>query len=202
MHLKPLLVLGAALLIAAPVVAQQQVTPQQPMAPTPSQADPRAQQPQSQPIVPPAQQPGAPQSGAQQSGTQQPGAQPPQGQQPQAEQKDEKKPAPAPKRNSQGGTTRSMTFNVPPLVPISEIPRGKAVTIQGTVLSPQATTFVLNDGNSSQVIVIGPAWRDLTKVKAGDRVRAIGQMDPYGASVFRAGSLLLENNRIVVVPAN
>ncbi|PJI37893.1 hypothetical protein [Ferrovibrio sp.] len=198
MHLKPLLVLGAALLIAAPVVAQQPVTPQQPMAPTPSQADPRAQQPQSQPIVPPAQQPAAPQPGAQQSGTQQPGAQP------QAEQKDGKKPAPAPapKRNSQGGTTRSMTFDVPPLVPISEIPRGKAVTIQGTVLSPQATTFVLNDGNSSQVIVIGPAWRDLTKVKAGDRVRAIGQMDPYGASVFRAGSLLLENNRIVVVPAN
>ena len=95
-----------------------------------------------------------------------------------------------------------MAFDVPPLVPISEIPRGKAVTIQGTVLSPQATTFVLNDGNSSQVIVIGPAWRDLTKVKAGDRVRVIGQLDPYGTPVFRAGSILLENNRIVVVPAS
>jgi hypothetical protein len=70
------------------------------------------------------------------------------------------------------------------------------------VLSPQATTFVLNDGNSGQVVVIGPTWRDLTKVKAGDRVRVIGQMDPYGTPVFRAGSILLENNRIVVVPAN
>ncbi len=93
-----------------------------------------------------------------------------------------------------------MAFEVPRLVPIAEIPRGKAGTIQGVVLSPQATTFVLNDGNSSQVVVIGPTWRDLTKVKAGDRVRAIGQMDPYGTPVFRAGSLLLENNRIVVVP--
>ena len=69
-----------------------------------------------------------------------------------------------------------------------------------SVLSPQATTFVLNDGNSSHVIVIGPTWRDLTKVKSGDRVRVIGQMDPYGTPVFRAGSILLENNRIVVVP--
>lgn len=182
MYLKPLLLLGAALLIAPALAQQQPVTPQQQMAPTPSQADPRAAQPQSQPIVPQATQPGA--------------------QQPQAEQKDEKKPAQAPKRNSQGGTTRSMAFDVPPLVPISEIPRGRAVTIQGTVLSPQATTFVLNDGNSSQVVVIGPAWRDLTRVKTGDRVRVIGQMDPYGTPVFRAGSLLLENNRIVVVPAN
>lgn len=98
------------------------------------------------------------------------------------------------------GTTRSMAFEVPGLVPIAEIPRGKVVTIQGVVLSPQPTTFVLNDGNSSQVIIIGPTWRDLTKVKPGDRVRVIGQMDPYGAPVFRAGSILLENNRIVVVP--
>jgi len=143
----------------------------------PGQADPRAAQPPSQPIVP-----------------QQPGAQP------QAEQKDEKKPA-ARSNSSTRGTTRSMAFDLPPLVPIAEIPRGKAVTIQGVVLSPQATTFVLNDGNSSQVIVIGPTWRDLTKVKAGDRVRVIGQMDPYGTPVFRAGSILLENNRIVVVPA-
>lgn len=178
MHLTPLLALTAALLLAAPALAQQQVTP----PPTPSMQDPRAQQPQSQPIVPQA-----PQQGPQPS---------------QAEQKDEKKPAPAPKSSTPRGTTRSMAFDVPPLVPISEIPRGKAVTIQGTVLSPQATTFVLNDGNSSQVIVIGPAWRDLTKVKAGDRVRVIGQMDPYGTPVFRAGSLLLENNRIVVVPAS
>lgn len=175
MHLKsPLLVFGAALLIAAPAAAQQQAMP--------SQADPRAAQPPSQPIVPQA--PGATQAPAQ------------------AEQKDEKKPAQAPKSNSTRGTTRTMAFDVPPLVPISEIPRGKAVTIQGVVLSPQATTFVLNDGNSGQVVVIGPTWRDLTKVKAGDRVRVIGQMDPYGTPVFRAGSILLENNRIVVVPAN
>lgn len=180
MHLKTLLALGLALLIAAPAPAQQQAPASPP--PTPSMADPRAQQPQSQPIVPQAQQ----------------------GQPPQAEKKDEKKDEkkPASKSNSTRGTTRSMAFDVPPLVPISEIPRGKAVTIQGTVLSPQATTFVLNDGNSSQVIVIGPAWRDLTKVKAGDRVRVIGQMDPYGTPVFRAGSILLENNRIVVVPAS
>lgn len=184
MHLKLVLALAAALLIAVPVTAQQQapapVAPQQPMAPTPSQADPRAQQPQSQPIVPPAQQP--------------------QGQPAQTEKKDEKKPAP--KSSSPRGTTRSMAFEVPALVPIAEIPRGKAVTIQGVVLSPQATTFVLNDGNSSLVVVIGPTWRDLTKVKSGDRVRVIGQMDPYGTPVFRAGSLLLENNRIVVVPAS
>lgn len=185
MHLKTSLALGLALLIAAPALAQQQAPASPP--PTPSMADPRAQQPQSQPIVPQAQQPGVPQQG-----------------QPQAEKKDEKKDEkkPAPKSNSTRGTTRSMAFDVPPLVPISEIPRGKAVTIQGTVLSPQATTFVLNDGNSSQVIVIGPAWRDLTKVKAGDRVRVIGQLDPYGTPVFRAGSILLENNRIVVVPAS
>lgn len=181
MHLKRLLASALALLIVAPALAQQQpANPQQPLPATPSQADPRAQQPASQPIVPQAQQP--------------------QAQQPPAEKKDEKKPAP--KSSSPRGTTRSMAFDVPPLVPIAEIPRGKAVTIQGTVLSPQATTFVLNDGNSSQVIVIGPAWRDLTKVKAGDRVRVIGQMDPYGTSVFRAGSILLENNRIVVVPAS
>lgn len=184
MHLKTPLALGLALLIAAPVLAQQQpqVTPQQSMPATPSQADPRAQQPASQPIVPQAQQ----------------------GQPPQTEKKDEKKDEkkPAPKSNSPRGTTRSMAFEVPPLVAISEIPRGKAVTIQGVVLSPQATTFVLNDGNSSQVVVIGPTWRDLTKVKSGDRVRVIGQLDPYGTPVFRAGSILLENNRIVVVPAS
>lgn len=181
MYLRPsLLILGAALLIAAPALAQQQA-PATPAAPAmPGQVDPRAAQPPSQPIVPQAQQPGT---------------------QPQTEQKDEKKPAQVPRNNSTRGTTRSMAFDLPPLVPIAEIPRGKAVTIQGVVLSPQATTFVLNDGNASQVIVIGPTWRDLTKVKAGDRVRVIGQMDPYGTPVFRAGSILLENNRIVVVPA-
>lgn len=100
----------------------------------------------------------------------------------------------APPRN------QTMSFTLPDLVPISEIPRGKAVMIQGTVLSPQATTFVLNDGKASQVINLGPSWRDLTKVKAGDRVRVIGQMDPYGSQVFRAGSILLENNRVIVVP--
>lgn len=187
MHLNPLLVLGAALLIVAPALAQQPA-PATPPA-TPSQADPRAAQPPSQPIVPQAQQPATPQ-------------QPGQPQQGQTEKKDEKKAPSSTQQNNQRGTTRSMAFEVPPLVPISEIPRGKAVTIQGVVLSPQATTFVLNDGNSSQVIVIGPTWRDLTKVKAGDRVRAIGQMDPYGTPVFRAGSLLLENNRIVVVPSS
>jgi len=190
MHLATtrILALGAALLIAAPALAQQTAPAASP--PTPSQADPRAlAQPKSQPIVPPAQQPGAQQ----------------QGQAPQAEQPPKEEPAkkPPPKKESPTrGTTRSMAFDVPPLVPISEIPRGKAVTIQGVVLSPQATTFVLNDGNSSQVIVIGPTWRDLTKVKSGDRVRVIGQLDPYGTSVFRAGSILLENNRIVVVPAS
>ncbi|QDO98530.1 hypothetical protein FNB15_15120 [Ferrovibrio terrae] len=182
MHLKPLLILGAAILIAAPALAQQPA-PVTPPA-TPSQADPRAAQPPSQPIVPQPSQPAQP------------------GQPQQTEKKDEKKAPSGTQQNNQRGTTRSMAFEVPPLVPISEIPRGKAVTIQGVVLSPQATTFVLNDGNSSQVIVIGPTWRDLTKVKAGDRVRAIGQMDPYGTPVFRAGSLLLENNRIVVVPGS
>ena len=59
---------------------------------------------------------------------------------------------------------------------------------------------MLNDGNSSLVINLGPTWQALTNVKAGDRVRVIGQMDPYGASVFRAGSVMLENNRLIVVP--
>jgi len=100
----------------------------------------------------------------------------------------------APPRN------QTMSFTLPDLVPIAEIPRGRAVMIQGVVLSPQATTFVLNDGIASQVINLGPSWRDLTKVKSGDRVRVIGQMDPYGTPVFRAGSILLENNRVIVVP--
>lgn len=93
-----------------------------------------------------------------------------------------------------------MQFDLPPLVAIAEIPLGQVVAIQGQVKSPQPTTFVLNDGNASQVIHLGPSWRDLTGVKAGDRIRVIGQMDPYGSAVFRAGSIMLEDNRIVVVP--
>lgn len=112
----------------------------------------------------------------------------------------EKKPAPPKKKDPNAPRTRSMAFDLPPLVSIAEMPRGKVVMIQGVVQSPQATAFVLNDGNASQVINIGPAWRDLTKVQAGDRVRVIGQMDPYGTQVFRAGSIMLENNKIVVVP--
>lgn len=109
---------------------------------------------------------------------------------------------PAKPKGTAAPRNQTMSFTLPDLVPISEIPRGKAVMIQGMVLSPQATTFVLNDGQASQVINLGPSWRDLTKVKAGDRVRVIGQMDPYGAPVFRAGSVLLENNRVIVVPTN
>jgi glucose/arabinose dehydrogenase len=105
-----------------------------------------------------------------------------------------------PRSSTAAPRNQTMSFTLPDLVPISEIPRGRAVMLQGVVLSPQATTFVLNDGNSSQVINLGPSWRDLTKVKAGDRVRVIGQMDPYGTPVFRAGSILLENNRVIVVP--
>jgi len=107
---------------------------------------------------------------------------------------------PAKPKGTAAPRNQTMSFTLPDLVPISEIPRGKAVMLQGVVLSPQATTFVLNDGKASQVINLGPSWRDLTKVKAGDRVRVIGQLDPYGAAVFRAGSVLLENNRVIVVP--
>lgn len=107
---------------------------------------------------------------------------------------------PAKPKGTPAPRNQTMAFTLPDLVPIAEIPRGKAVMIQGVVLSPQATTFVLNDGIASQVINLGPSWRDLTKVKSGDRVRVIGQMDPYGSPVFRAGSILLENNRVIVVP--
>lgn len=115
-----------------------------------------------------------------------------------AEQKPAPKPAP---KNPNAPRNRTMNFELPPLVAISEMPSGRPVMIQGIVLSPQPTTFVLNDGNSSLVINLGPSWQALTKVKAGDRVRVIGQMDPYGTSVFRAGSIMLENNRLIVVPA-
>lgn len=108
----------------------------------------------------------------------------------------------APKSTTAPPRNQTMAFTLPDLVPIAEIPRGKAVMLQGILYSPQATTFVINDGNSSQVVNIGPSWRDLTKAKAGDRIRVIGQMDPYGAPVFRAGSIMLENNRIVIVPSS
>lgn len=127
-------------------------------------------------------------------------ATPPAATTPETEAKPKAAPKPAAKSSTAPPRNQTMSFTLPDLVPIAEIPRGKSVMIQGVVLSPQASTFVLNDGNSSQVITIGPTWRDLTKVKAGDRVRVIGQMDPYGTPVFRAGSVLLENNRIVVVP--
>jgi len=115
---------------------------------------------------------------------------------------EQKEPAkkPVPQKNANAPRNRTMQFELPPLVPIAEIPRGKPVMIQGIVMSPQPTTFVLNDGNSSLVINLGPTWQALTNVKAGDRVRVVGQMDPYGASVFRAGSIMLENNRLIVVP--
>lgn len=116
-----------------------------------------------------------------------------------AEQKEPAKKS-APPKNANAPRNRTMQFELPPLVPIAEIPRGKPVMIQGIVLSPQPTTFVLNDGNASLVINLGSTWQALTNVKAGDRVRVVGQMDPYGASVFRAGSIMLENNRLIVVP--
>ncbi|MCW0232180.1 MAG: hypothetical protein OJJ21_01140 [Ferrovibrio sp.] len=190
MHLiSRIVLLGAALLTAAPALAQQ---PAQQTAPAQA-AQPQTAQPQTAPARTPSTQTAPAQTA--------PAMQPPgQAESPKAE--PPKKPAAKSSNSSPRGTTRSMAFEVPPLVPIAEIPRGKAVTIQGVVLSPQATTFVLNDGNASQVITIGPTWRDLTKVKPGDRVRVIGQMDPYGTAVFRAGSILLENNRIVVVPAS
>ena len=68
------------------------------------------------------------------------------------------------------------------------------------LLSPQQRTFVLNDGNSSIVIQLGPSWRDLTKLAPGARVRVLGQMDPYGSPVSRAGSVVLDDGRVIVVP--
>lgn len=167
----------------------------------------------AQQVQQPAQQPPAQQTPAQQTPAQQPGAQTtpqtPQVTDPRATAEPETQPIKPPAAQQQqpakpkSGTAprnQTMSFTLPDLVPISEIPRGRAVMVQGVVLSPQATTFVLNDGKASQVINLGPSWRDLTKVKAGDRVRVIGQMDPYGTPVFRAGSILLENNRVIVVP--
>lgn len=175
MHLIISLILSAAILSAQPVTAQT-------AAPAPAQAAPPVPaQPQAAPgqAAPAQAAPAAP-----------------------AQPKAAPARPPARRDGTAAPTNRTMAFDLPPLVPVAEIPRGRAVTIQGVVLSPQATTFVLNDGNASQVINIGPSWRDLSKVKAGDRIRVIGQMDPYGTPVFRAGSIMLENNRIVVVPTN
>jgi hypothetical protein len=111
---------------------------------------------------------------------------------------------PAKPKNGAGSTAaprnRTMQFSLPPLVAIAEVPRGKAVMIQGQVLSPQPTTFVLNDGNASMVINLGPDWRQLSKVKAGDRIGVIGQMDPYGSPLFRATGIVLDTGRIIVIP--
>ncbi|HEX6956716.1 MAG TPA: hypothetical protein VF194_01920 [Ferrovibrio sp.] len=181
MHLKSAIAIGVACLAALTLPntashAQQQQQQQQKQ--TEAQPDPRAKQPESQPIVPPAATPA-----------------------PAAKPAAEKKSAPT-KKAAAAPRNRTLNFDLPPLVPIAEIPRGRAVTIQGIVASPQPTTLVLNDGNASMVVNLGPTWRELTEVKAGDRIRVIGQMDPYGAPVFRAGSVMLENNRIIVVPPN
>jgi glucose/arabinose dehydrogenase len=92
------------------------------------------------------------------------------------------------------------TIGLPNPTPIAEIPRGQVVLLAGVLSSPQPRTFVLNDGNASIVVNLGPTWQDLTKLKAGDRLRVLGQLDPYGAPVFRAGSVVLDNGRIIVVP--
>lgn len=104
-------------------------------------------------------------------------------------------PAPATRR-----TAPPATIGLPNPTPIAEIPRGRTVLLAGLLLSPQPRTFVLNDGNSAIVINLGPTWQELSGLKAGDRVRVLGQIDPYGASVFRAGSVVLDNGRIIVVP--
>lgn len=172
MHLKHSLLL-CTLLLAAPALAQQQPAQQPAQQPGAQTTPPTPQVTDPRATAEPQNQPIKPPANAAQ---------------------------PAKPKSNAAPRNQTMSFTLPDLVPISEIPRGRAVMLQGIVLSPQATTFVLNDGNSSQVINLGPSWRDLTKVKAGDRVRVIGQMDPYGTPVFRAGSILLENNRVIVVP--
>ena len=104
---------------------------------------------------------------------------------------------PAPRRNA-----APQTVDLPPPTRIAEIPRNTVVLIAGVVQAPERTTFVLNDGNASLVINLGPTWRDLTGIKTGDRVRVVGQLDPYGTQVFRAGSVILDNGRTFVVPQN
>lgn len=202
MHLIRLALLAVlpGLILPAAAVAQQQQPVQPPAATRPAQ-------PQTAPQQPTTQQPAAQQPAAQQPAPQPQAAQPdPKANQPETQPivPQAKKPTPPAQRpTSQRSTAprrQTMQFDLPPLVPIAEIPLGQVVAIQGQVKSPQPTTFVLNDGNASQVIHLGPSWRDLTGVKAGDRIRVIGQMDPYGSAVFRAGSIMLEDNRIVVVP--
>ena len=108
-------------------------------------------------------------------------------------------PAPAP-RPAQQRRNQPAQIGLPAPTPIAEIPRNKTVLLAGTLVSPQQRTFVLNDGNASIVIQLGPSWRDLTKLAPGARVRVMGQMDPYGSPVFRAGSVILDDGRVIVVP--
>ncbi len=135
-----------------------------------------------------AQQPAAQAPAAQAPAAQAPAAQAPTAQAPAAQSQPRRSGAPA------------STIGLPTPTPIAEIARGKTVLLAGILLSPQARTFVLNDGNASLVINLGPSWQELSGLKAGDRVRVLGQLDPYGSSVFRAGSVVLDNGRIIVVP--
>lgn len=108
-------------------------------------------------------------------------------------------PAPA-ARQAPARRNQPAQIGLPAPTPIAEIPRGKTVLLAGTLMSPQQRTFVLNDGNSSIVIQLGPSWRDLTRLSPGARVRVLGQMDPYGTPTFRAGSIILDDGRVIVVP--
>ncbi|MEL3891079.1 hypothetical protein V6B08_12440 [Ferrovibrio sp. MS7] len=121
---------------------------------------------------------------------------PAQGQQPPAAQQ----PAQQQRRPATGAPAN--TIGLPNPTPIAEIPRGQTVLLAGVLSAPQPRTFVLNDGNASIVVNLGPSWQELTRLKAGDRIRVVGQLDPYGASVFRAGSIVLDNGRVIVVPTN
>ncbi len=136
----------------------------------------------------PAQQTPAQQAPAQQAPAQ--GQQQPAAQQPAQQQRRPATGAPA------------NTIGLPNPTPIAEIPRGQTVLLAGVLSAPQPRTFVLNDGNASIVVNLGPSWQELTRLKAGDRIRVVGQLDPYGASVFRAGSIVLDNGRVIVVPTN
>jgi len=166
------LLLGAGLLSGG-AVAQQQPADQQ-----------KAMEAQPDPHVPPAAQPIDPQKAAER----------------QAQDKAREQQKPKASANPAAPRSRSAQFTLPPLVAISEVPRGKAVMIQGRVLSPQSTTFILNDGNASMVINLGAEWQALSKVKPGDRVGVIGQMDPYGSPLFRATGIMLDTGKIVIIP--
>lgn len=135
---------------------------------------------------------------AQAPAAQAPAAQAPTGQAPAAQAP--ARQAPPAQATPQRRTAPAATIGLPNPTPIAEIPRGQTVLLAGILLSPQPRTFVLNDGNSAIVINLGPTWQELSGLKAGDRVRVLGQIDPYGASVFRAGSVVLDNGRIIVVP--